>query len=278
MPPCEGLRKLTFFASFASMYGPFLSDRVIRVRTIQDLCALSNLAARNNKNIRVLFWPARFLTFACGFAPLRAGPPVPASLPTFAAAVRVIYRIHRSATHCGPNTHPSGAPRFAQDNEPALLIRDFADRSPCGIKYFAHFGGGQTQMRVGSILRDDLRVIARRARYLASVAGLELDRVDECSHRHLPQGQSVAGFDGCILRNNECVADLECSGHHDVALLTVGVHRKTDEGGAKWVVLDRDHARWDVFLLELEINVARAFFVTATYMTGRDAPARISPA
>src|SRR3990167_3837696 len=122
MPPCEGLRRLTFFARFAPMYGPFLSDRVIRVRTIQDLCALSNLAARNNKDIRVFFRPARFLTFACGFAPLRTGPPVPASLPAFAAAVRVIHRLHRSAPHRRTNTHPSGASRFTDNDEPALFI------------------------------------------------------------------------------------------------------------------------------------------------------------
>src|SRR5215470_15866462 len=96
----------------------------------------------------------------------------------FAAAMRMVDRIHRHAAHRGPLAEPAVAAGLADVDVLLVGIGDCADRRHALAANLADLARGQPQQRVVGVAADQLDVVARGAGDLAAAARLHLDVVD----------------------------------------------------------------------------------------------------
>src|SRR6185436_3946919 len=87
----------------------------------------------------------------------------------FAAAVRVVDRIHRHAAHRRLDAAPALAARLADRFQVVLLVADFADGGAALDVHLADLARAQAQLRVRALAREQLRRGARRARHLRAL-------------------------------------------------------------------------------------------------------------
>src|SRR5713101_150434 len=113
----------------------------------------------------------------------------------FAAAMRVIDRVHRDAAHRGTVAKPTIAARLADDDVLLVRVRDRADRGAAIGAHHAHLARGEAEQRIAGIATDQLRVGAGRACHLAALAGFHLDIVDDRADRHVLHRHRVARLD-----------------------------------------------------------------------------------
>ena len=130
-----------------------------------------------------------------------------AARAAFAAAVRVIYRIHRCTAHSRPSAHPARTARFADDDQTMFFVGCLADRCPCRPDYLTHFARRHFEMRISCVLRYDLGEITGGTRDFTAIPRFELNVVDECADRNVCERQAIACFYGSRLGNNKCIAD-----------------------------------------------------------------------
>src|SRR4051812_33231671 len=95
----------------------------------------------------------------------------------FAAAVRMVDRVHRDAPHRRPNSAPALRARLADLAQVVLLIAELADGRSTIHVHLAHLARPQTHRDVFALARDDLHRSARAARELRALAGLQLEAV-----------------------------------------------------------------------------------------------------
>src|SRR5690606_22860968 len=93
----------------------------------------------------------------------------------FAAAVRVIDRVHRDAAHGRPDAAPALRARLAELAQVVLIVADLADRRAAIHVHLTHLARAQPHGDVRALARDDLHRRAGAARELRTFAGLQLD-------------------------------------------------------------------------------------------------------
>src|SRR2546423_12198661 len=108
---------------------------------------------------------------ALDLAPRIRGRPAARAL-AFAAAQRVIDRVHRDAAHARAAAEPAGLARLADRQQFVLGVADFADRGEALAPHHPHLGRAEAQRHVVAFLRDDLRARPRAAAQLAAAADL----------------------------------------------------------------------------------------------------------
>jgi hypothetical protein len=113
----------------------------------------------------------------------------------FAAAMRVIDRVHNDATNVRATTEPTIAACFAQINVAMIRVGHGANRCHAFLRHIAHLARRQTQQRQASITTDKLSVGAGRTSNLTALANLELHIVDNRADRNAAKRQSVAWLD-----------------------------------------------------------------------------------
>src|SRR5436190_21986361 len=96
----------------------------------------------------------------------------------FAAAERVIDRVHRDAAHVRPLAEPAAAPRLANRHVLVIEVADLADRRQALDVDLANLARGHAHARVLAFARDQLHRRPRAARNLAALAGPQLHVVD----------------------------------------------------------------------------------------------------
>ncbi len=196
----------------------------------------------------------------------------------FAAAVRVIHRVHRDAAHVRPDAEPARAAGLADGHVLVLGVADLPDRGEAAREHLARLARGQLQLRVLRLERHQLRAHARRAHQLPAGARLELDVVHERAGRDQPQRQRVARLDLGALAGLDHVAHVQAGRRQDVALVAVGVVEQSDPRGAVRVVLDRGDLRGDVALVAAEVDLAVALLVAAAAVVAGDLAAVVAAA
>src|SRR5271154_5231386 len=155
----------TFLARCKSTNGPFLSERGT---SFSSLLYAFVLAALNDHAVSALVatrllalglqspWAHRMRVALAGLA--------------FAAAVRVIDRVHHDAAHRGTYAQPAHRARLAEDAQIVLIVADFADGGAAIHMHLAHFPGFQPQAGIHTLARRELRRSAGTARHLAALA------------------------------------------------------------------------------------------------------------
>src|SRR5215475_8510388 len=101
----------------------------------------------------------------------------------FAAAVRVIDRVHRDAAVMRPAAEPALAARLADRDVHMIGVGHRADGAAAAAVDQALLARVQPQDDVVLVPADDLRIGAGRTRELAALADLGLDIVDDGADR-----------------------------------------------------------------------------------------------
>src|SRR5262249_19029148 len=139
----------------------------------------------------------------------------------FAAAVRVVDRVHRQAAHGGPPALPAVPPGLADADDLVLGVAQLPDRRLALEQDLAHLGGGHADLGVLAFLGHQLPEGAGRADHLRAVALLQLDVVDHGAERNGVERQRVSGADVDRLAGLQHVAHVHADRPQDAALLAL---------------------------------------------------------
>src|SRR5689334_15787939 len=103
----------------------------------------------------------------------------------FAAAVRMVDRVHGDAAVMRAAAHPALASGLADRGVHLVRVGDGADGGHAAAMHQALLAGIQTQDDVFLVAADDLGIGAGRTRDLAAFADLDLDIVDDGADRDI---------------------------------------------------------------------------------------------
>src|SRR5688500_12686822 len=185
----------------------------------------------------------------------------------FAAAVRMVDRIHRAAAHRRSHAAPTHTARLADRFERMLFIPDFAYRGPAADMHFADFARTQSQLRVIALAREQLHRSPGRTRKLRAFAGQHLDAMDGGTDRDILERKRVAGFDRRFRPRVELCAFRHALCGNDVTAFTVCIAQKRQMRAAVRIVFDAFHPSRDPVLVALEIDDAIVLLVPAAFVT-----------
>src|SRR3984957_6276623 len=196
----------------------------------------------------------------------------------FAAAERMIDRVHRHAAIVRHATQPALATGLADRDVHVVRIRHRTDRSlatPMDETLLARI---EAENHVFLVAADDLGIGTGRARELPALADLELDIVHDGADRHVADRHGVAGLHVDMLAGHDGVALAEALRRQDVGQFAVAVLDQRDEAAAVRIVFDTFDAGRLVVLGALEVDRATRLFVAAPGEAPREAPVIVAPA
>src|ERR1700722_13106920 len=247
----------TLARRWSATNGPFLSERPI-------LLALP-LADDH---------AGRALVTACLFAhrhltPRRGGPPS-RGRPRYAAAVRIVDRVHRDAAHRRTLAEMALAAGFADHFVLVIEVAELTDGRAANHLNLAHFARRHADLRVLAFFGHQLRRRSGRAHELAAFTGPQLDVVDDRAQRDVRERERVADLDVGIRTRHDDRADFETDGRQDIALLAVAVMQQRDAGRAVGIVLNRRDLRRNGVLRTLEVDDAVLLARAAALMARGD--------
>src|SRR5262245_47312800 len=194
--------------------------------------------------------------------PRRAGMP-PAGGLAFAAAHRVVDRVHRHAPDARQAPQPAGAPGLAERDVLVIQVAHLPDHRAAVDVKAPHRTRRQPELRVVAVLRHELAERARRARHPGVAAREQLDVVDVGAERDVLERQAVARLDLGVRTGLDELADPKAVGRDDVAALAVHIVEEGDARRAVRVVLDARHPRRDSGLVAAEVHQTVALLVAA---------------
>ena len=127
---------------------------------------------------------------------------------TFAAAVRMVYRVHSYAAIRRTNAQPARTTRLADCDVLVVKVADLSDCCAAVDVNFAHFARRHTDCCVNTLFSHELSRRARTANELPALADFEFDIVNHGADRNVFERQSVAGFDVGFGSRFDFIADL----------------------------------------------------------------------
>src|SRR5512141_1717730 len=166
------------------MYGPFFIERPTCI-------LLSPLLAATLDDVAVGRRVLPGLVPLGGLAPRSAGVTT-AGGAAFAAAQRMVDRVHDDAADRGANAEPAIAAGLAERDLFVVEVADLADGRHAIDEDKPDFAGGQPKVGVLPFLRQDLDDRTRGTGDLSAFANLELDVVDERADRDVPDREGIA--------------------------------------------------------------------------------------
>src|SRR6185436_3849048 len=219
------------------MNGPFFTDLAIVFRSlvsgfwflVSGWCWSENQKPQT-RNQKLLFpsthdEPIRALVVpglipACRLAPRRNRVPAAGGF-TFAAAVRMINRIHRDAAHLWPASLPSRASGLAQRNIAVLDVTDLSYGRVAIYVDAANLTARQSKLRPVAFLGHKLRRSARRANHLRAFARPQFYVVNRRAQRNRLERKRVARNYVSLGSRYDGLPDLQANRRDDVTLLAV---------------------------------------------------------
>ena len=193
------------------------------------------------------------------------------ALVGLAAAVRMVHRVHGDATALRALALVAAAAGLADGHVLVLGVGERPDRRPALGAHHAHLRGGKAKRDHAAVLGDDLDRGAGGAAHAATLAGLELDVVDDGAGRDRAELHRVAGADVRSGARGDDVADLHARRGEHVGLRAVGVVQQRDVGGPVRVVLDGRDLGGNAVLGPLEVDLAVPALGAAAAMARGDA-------
>ena len=158
---------------------------------------------------------------------------------------------------------------FTTDFEVVLRIAHNTDGSAAGLENHAHLAAGHLDDGVLVVARHQLGIGTSRTHHLGTLAGTELDIVNQRTERNLGKQKGVTHFGGDTGARHNSLTDLKTLGAEDVALLTVSVAHEGDTRAAVGVILDGLHDGRDTVFVTLEVDEAEQLLVTAADIAHR---------
>ena len=125
----------------------------------------------------------------------------------FAAAVRMIDRVHGHAAIVRALAEPAVAAGLAERSVHMVGVRHRADGGEALAVDQALLARAQAQRDIALVAADDLRIGAGRAGDRAALADLHLDVMDDRADRNVGQRHRVAGLHVDLHARDDLVAD-----------------------------------------------------------------------
>src|ERR1051326_2558655 len=196
----------------------------------------------------------------------------------FAAAMRVVDRVHRHAAHRRPHAAPAHAAGLADRFQVVLGVAGLADGGAAVDVHLADLPRAQAQLRVQAFAREHLHAGPGRARKLRALAWQHFHAMHDRADGNVAQRQRVARLDRRIRAGHELRARLHALRRDDIAALAVGVEQEREVRAAVRVVLQALHFGRNRVLVAAPVDDAQVVLVAAALMAGRDAAVRVAPA
>src|SRR5580693_3208714 len=226
---CAACAAAIFSARCPSTNGPFLTERAMTYSLTLLTAALHDHA--------VSPFVVAGLQPLCKLSPRRARMPASGGA-AFAAAHRMVDRVHRDAAVVRATARPPRPTGLAERNVRVLDVGHLADRRVALQMNHPNFSGGKAYLRIIAVLRHQPRSGAGGSDHLRALALLELDVVDHRAERDVAKRHRVSGFDVGVLARHDRVSDFHPVRRQDVALVAVDIVQEGDAGGPVRVVLD----------------------------------------
>src|ERR1700732_183795 len=166
----------------------------------------------------------------------------------FAAAVRMVYRVHGDAAVMRLASEPATATGLADRNIHMIRVRHRTDGPGAAAMDQTLFARVQTNDHVVMVAADELRIGTGGTRELAALADLQFHIVDDGADRH-------------VAERDHSVADRQTLRGQDISLGAVGIFQQRDEGGAVRIVFETLDGRRHIDLGALEIDDAIGLLV-----------------
>src|SRR6478672_8776162 len=255
----------TFLIRWSSTKGPFFRERGM-VPSLRS-ALLAGLAAADDHRVAGLVRPA---SASLGLS-VRVHRVATTGGLTLTTTVGVVDRVHGHTAHGRALALPAHPAGLAPVDVRLLGVAHLADRGAAAQVDVADLARRQSQLRVRTVLGDQLDAGTGRAGDLGPAPGPQLDGVHHGADRDVAQRQAVPRLDvgrGTVL---DPVALLEPVRRDDVPLLAVGVVQQGDPRSAVRVVLDvRDLGRHAVLVVATEVDDAVGALVATTDVAGGD--------
>ena len=121
----------------------------------------------------------------------------------FAAAVRMVVRVHDGTADGGTDAHVALAAGFAEHDVGEVDVADLTDRSLAAEGDEPDLTAGETYLSVLAFLSHELSGVAGAADELSALAGEQLDAVDHRADGDVLEGDGVADLDIGALAGND---------------------------------------------------------------------------
>src|SRR5690606_23279132 len=196
----------------------------------------------------------------------------------FAAAVRMVDRVHRHTAYCRSYSSPALRTGLAELSQVVFAVSDFAHRRAAFDVDTSCFAGAQSHRGIRAFTRRDLRAGTRGANELAALARLQLYAMHRGAYRNAPDRQRIARLDGRFVAAHDRRARLYSFRREDVTALAIRVLDQRKMGAAVRIVLQPLDDTRDTVLVALEIHHAVTLLVTAALVPDRNATAVVATA
>jgi len=190
-----------------------------------------------------------------------------ASLATLTAAHRVVNGVHDNAAVTRTAAKMTAAAGFTTNLEVVLGIADDTDSGAACLEDHAHLTAGHFNDSILVVAGHELGISTSGTHHLGTLAGAELNVVNECTERYLREQQGVANLRGHTGTRHDSLTNLQALWAEDIALLTVGIADEGDTRAAVGVILDGLHNCGDTVFVAFEVHKTVQFLVTTTDIT-----------
>src|SRR5215469_1994689 len=197
---------------------------------------------------------------------------------SFTAAVRMIHRIHRHASHRWPTTMPPRPTRFAVRHVLMIQISELPDGRHAIHRKLPSLTRRQLHQSDLAFLAQKLRRAARGPHELSAFSGRKLQIMDHRPRRNMPDRQRVSR------QNVRSLAVLHRHTHfqphrmQNVTLLPVGIVQQRNARRTVRVVFNRGNLRRDARLVATIVDHSILLLMPAASVPNRDFAVRVPPA
>src|SRR5215203_3668959 len=195
----------------------------------------------------------------------------------FAAAMRMVDRIHDDTANVRPLSLPAGPSGFTDADILVIEIADLADGGHARSEDAAHFSRLQTNLHIVAIPTHDLRRSSGAPDQLTALTGPEFNIMDGRSQWHAGQSQGIPRPDFRLGTRLNLVVHLQSHRRQNVALFSIAVVQQGNARRAIGIVLNGFNACENPDLIPSKINSAiQALVPSPTKPNGH--PAIVIPA
>ena len=172
----------------------------------------------------------------------------------FAAAVRVIHRVHNRTADFRTLTEISRLTRFTEGYDFVLYVTYLTDRRAAFQRNVSHFAAGQTKRCVFAFGSHDLRREPRASCDLSAFAGRKFHVVHHRTYGNVFKRQRVAHFDIRFRAAHHLVAHVQSEGSEDIRLHAVRIYDQRDVCASVRIVFDSNYSCRDIIFSSLEVD------------------------
>ena len=177
-----------------------------------------------------------------------------AALTAFTTTHRVVNWVHDNTTVTGTTAKPTVTTGLTANLEIVFGIRNNTHSGTAGLKNHAHLAAGHLDDSIFVITGHQLSIGTCTANHLGTLAGTQLNVVNQSTERNLSKCEGVTNFRSSTLTRHNGLTHFQPLGSKDITLLTVSIKHKSNARTAVRVILNSLNNCRNTILVSLEVN------------------------